>query len=249
KAWGMSPGYDRPAHSGFERLADVGCVYCHAGEVAPIENNRYRVAIHEAVIGCESCHGPGALHAQKHAGKTAAGNGEEDLTIVPPDRLTREENESLCAQCHLRASATATIRGRRLTDFRPGQRLIDFRVDYVPDTASGQMKVVGHVEQMRASPCYAKSSTLTCTTCHDPHARPAPAQRIPYYRDKCNACHHEHCGLPRDERLKKNQQGDCAACHMPQRPTDLPHFAFTHHRIGIHAAEEATPPAAKGVVS
>jgi tetratricopeptide (TPR) repeat protein len=31
-----------------------------------------------------------------------------------------------------------------------------------------------------------------------------------------------------------DNQDDCAACHMPQSPIDVPHLAFTHHRIGIH---------------
>jgi tetratricopeptide (TPR) repeat protein len=25
---------------------------------------------------------------------------------------------------------------------------------------------------------------------------------------------------------------------MPQRPTDIPHFAFTHHRIGLHSSDQ-----------
>ena len=29
---------------------------------------------------------------------------------------------------------------------------------------------------------------------------------------------------------------NCIVCHMPRGPTDIPHFSFTHHRVGIHAA-------------
>jgi tetratricopeptide (TPR) repeat protein len=31
---------------------------------------------------------------------------------------------------------------------------------------------------------------------------------------------------------------DCIACHMPRGDTEIPHFAFTHHRIGIHRPAE-----------
>ena len=234
--WGMSPGYDRPAHSGFERVVDVGCLYCHAGRVEPIDGSRFRVAIHEQTIGCESCHGPGSLHARKHEGKLAAGAAaEEDLTIVHPSRLTREENESICGQCHLRGGASAHLRGRKLLDYRPGMRLSDLHVDFVPEQPTTQMKVVGHVDQMRASACYLGSDSLTCTTCHDPHDRPQQEKQIAYYRGKCLQCHEAGCSLAESERLKRSAQDDCVACHMPQRPTDLAHFAFTHHRIGFHA--------------
>jgi len=29
---------------------------------------------------------------------------------------------------------------------------------------------------------------------------------------------------------------NCIACHMPRGPTDIPHISFSHHRVGIHAA-------------
>jgi tetratricopeptide (TPR) repeat protein len=233
--WSMSPGYDRPAHSGFERVVDVGCLYCHAGRVEPAAGSRFRVAIHEATIGCESCHGPGSLHVQKHAGKLAVGGAdEEDLTIVHPDRLTREESESICSQCHLRGGAATHLRGRKLLDYRPGMRLSDFHVDFVPEEPTTQMKVVGHVDQMRASACYLGSDSLTCITCHDPHDRPPQDQQLAYYRGKCFECHDSGCKLAESERLQRSAQDDCIACHMPQRPTDLAHFAFTHHRIGLH---------------
>jgi tetratricopeptide (TPR) repeat protein len=232
--WGMSPGYDKRVHASFELIADQGCLYCHAGNVTLVEGNRDRLQIHEGTIGCESCHGAGSLHVDSRRSNASQGTGE-DLTIVHPARLGRAESEAVCARCHLRGAATVMLRGRKLDDFRPGQRLEDFRIDYVPAAASDVMNVVGHVEQMRASTCYQKSDALTCTTCHDPHAPPAASERVAYYRNRCNDCHHELCGLPREERLVKDSQDNCVVCHMPQRPTDLPHFAFTHHRIGLHA--------------
>jgi predicted Zn-dependent protease len=96
------------------------------------------------------------------------------------------------------------------------------------------MKVVGHVEQMRASACYQGSDTMTCITCHDPHGSPQPEERIAYYRERCGACHSAGCKLNATARLAKVADDNCVACHMPQKPTDLAHFAFTHHRIGLH---------------
>jgi Flp pilus assembly protein TadD len=167
---------------------------------------------------------------------------------VHPARLGRDESEAICARCHLRGAASVLLRGRQLDDFRPGQRLEDFRVDFVPRATSQIMKVVGHVEQMRASRCFQESDSLTCITCHDPHAPPTAEERIALYREKCNECHHEHCRLPREERLAADNRDDCIACHMPQRPTNLPHFAFTHHRIGVHPVQPGGSPSDTSVV-
>jgi tetratricopeptide (TPR) repeat protein len=70
----------------------------------------------------------------------------------------------------------------------------------------------------------------------------APEKAATHYRAKCLECHAPaDCGLQVDRRAKTEPADNCAACHMPQTATDIPHIAFTHHRIGVHrAAPEAT---------
>ncbi|HUY89209.1 MAG TPA: multiheme c-type cytochrome [Pirellulales bacterium] len=250
KAWGMSPGYDRRSHWGFERATDMGCLACHVGRAENVDGALNRIAIHEQAIGCEACHGPGSQHAAaRRAAKTAAANDRAAASekIVHPGKLARELSEAICAQCHLRSDATVFVRGRSVADFRPGQPLSDYRIDYRLDRPSSRMKVVGHVEQMRLSRCYQQSDALTCTTCHNPHAPASPEIAAPEraataYRSKCLECHAPAaCGLKVAERTKTEPGDNCAACHMPQSPTDIPHIAFTHHRIGIHRPAEETP--------
>lgn len=237
KAWGMSPGYDRPDHQGFERAADEGCLFCHAGRVEAVEGSLHRLKIHEQAIGCESCHGPGSLHVAHHKDNAGA-TGERDNTIVHPGRLSRALQESICAHCHLRGEATVAVRGRKPTEFRPGLPLSDFQVHYRFDATDSEMKVVGHVEQMRASRCWQKAEGFTCITCHDPHSPVSETEKLAFYRDKCLSCHAGNsCRLPESDRLRQNSDDSCAACHMPQVSTDIPHIAFTHHRVGIHRAK------------
>ncbi len=227
--WSMSPGYDGPTHWGFERPIERGCLYCHVGTTKPQRSGYQRVALEEPAISCERCHGPGSGHVAFHeSGKKVDGI---DHTIVNPAHLSRERQEDICAQCHLRGEATVAVSGKDLTDYRPGLRLADFRVDYRLRSPSGEMKVVGHVAQMRLSPCYARSDKLTCTTCHDSHGGgDARAQS----QQACLQCHEDaDCGESHERRAEKGDN-QCVACHMPQSPTDIPHFAFTHHRIGIH---------------
>ncbi|MEO1996177.1 MAG: cytochrome c3 family protein [Planctomycetaceae bacterium] len=238
--WGMSPGYDQQVHSEFSRMVDAGCLICHAGRVEPAETSAHQVTILHAVIGCESCHGPGSLHLARRESpsETAGQHQHPDLTIVNPSQLDRSLQESVCAECHLRGNATVYVRGRQLGDFRPGLPLADVRTDYVLESPEKSMNVVGHIEQMRMSACYRGSDSMTCTTCHNPHSRPSDNQRIDYFRDTCLTCHTEDaCGLDKARRFKTNPADHCVACHMPRTSTDIPHLAFTHHRIAIHTED------------
>jgi tetratricopeptide (TPR) repeat protein len=236
KEWWLSPGYEGN-DSGFARPVYFDCMNCHAGHVEPDRDSDGRMAVHETAIGCERCHGPGELHVRERAAAKEIA-GRLDPTIVNPLHLDRERREAVCAQCHLRGKATVELTGRRVRDFRPGLRYTDFCMDYALESKDGSMAFVGQVEQMRASRCYAASETLTCTTCHDPHARPAEADRVIHYRQRCLACHDQRgCALAEHERLAKTAQDDCTLCHMPSTTTDIPHVAATNHRIAIHVAD------------
>jgi predicted CXXCH cytochrome family protein len=79
---------------------------------------------------------------------------------------------------------------------------------------------------------------MTCITCHDPHNPVAPAERADRYRSVCLTCHADRgCRLTVADR-QKQAGDDCTRCHMPRGDTEVPHLAFTHHRIGIHPLTE-----------
>ena len=174
--WDMSPGYNYPHHEGFERAADLGCVICHVGQAEPVDGALHRLSIKETAIGCERCHGPGEKHVAKWQTKRLAIRDQvNDSSIVHPGKLSRDVNEAICAQCHLRGDATVVRTGKMLSDFQLGMLLSDIRIDYQLVTNAGAMKVVGHADQMHASSCYKQSATMTCTTCHDMHAKETSA--------------------------------------------------------------------------
>lgn len=245
--WGMSPGegYNVAQHWAFERPIDERCVFCHVGQAQVKDGSPARMDFPAMAIDCERCHGPGGLHVAKWNSTEAVRSGtdkQEDTSIVHPGRLTRERQEDICAQCHLSGIAAAEVRTRSLFDYRPGLNLSDFVVNYGRSASDRQMRVVGHVDQMRLSRCYTESGTLTCVTCHDPHLTIDPEMRPEWYRNQCLACHDvTSCGIPADHAQRLQQQDNCITCHMPQAPTaDIPHIAFTHHRIGIHDDSHGT---------
>lgn len=253
KAWGMSPGYDRANHSSFEREIGETCLFCHAGRIKAEGKSLHRMQIIEAAIGCEQCHGPGELHVERRnqVAKTALSGGENDIdeTIVNPSRLTRELSEAICQQCHMRGSASVLARGKTPFDFRPGLPPSDFVLHYELDVPNTRMSVVGHVEQMHQSKCFQGTKTFSCLTCHGPHGQSTGEALTSHYIQVCTSCHQpETCLVSPELREQKSPGNDCLVCHMPQTPTDIPHLAFTHHRVGIHEPTEATagdpPPAA-----
>lgn len=235
QAWGMSPGYDHPQQEGFARAVDEGCLYCHAGRAEAVDGSTHRMQIHETWIGCERCHGPGSLHVATHDEAIQETDGDIDLTIVNQRHLERDLSESICAQCHLRSAATVIGRGRRRGDFRPGLPLSAFRADYrLIGDIENEMTVVGHVDQLRQSRCW-QESQLTCTTCHNPHALPKNRVQDDYYRAVCLQCHNDQsCRVASQVREERSPDNNCVECHMPGTETEIPHLAFTHHRIGLH---------------
>jgi hypothetical protein len=254
-AWGMSPGYDRPEQMGFARGVGEGCLTCHGGRADALDGSLHRMRIHEPAIGCERCHGPGSLHVEHWRDPNRGGGGHEeaDLTIVNPAHLPRDLADAVCEQCHLNSDARITAPGKALTDFRPGLPLQDVRLDYHLDIPNTPMKVVGHADQMHRSRCYQESRDLSCTSCHDPHGMPRPEARGAYYRAACLTCHAPAaCRVTPEQLRSESPDNNCVTCHMPAARVDVPHVAFTHHRIGIHAgpaqAIAEVPPRSAGVL-
>jgi hypothetical protein len=232
--WGISPGFGEFAtRPNFERLIRPDCLFCHANQFRPVDGtaNRYEAPILRGhAIGCERCHGPGALHVEQAAPSTGA-----DPTIVNPADLSPALRESVCQQCHLQGSYRFPRAGREPLDYRPGLPLHRFLAVFLMKKGErGKFEAVGHVEQMETSRCYlASGGELGCISCHDPHRTPPPAEKAAYYRGRCLECHERRgCALAAEERRNRGPGEDCVACHMPRLAiTNIPHTAATDHRI------------------
>ncbi len=247
KAWDMSPGYDHNIHDSFRRQATHDCLLCHAGDVEPDETAGFTFPRGELAIGCERCHGPGSLHVARHRGRQPTGSTDSrDTSIVHPGRLERPLAEAVCQQCHLQGDVKVMVRGRQPGTFRPGLPLSEERIEFRLQGSGPEMTVVGHVDQLRASRCYQQDRELSCVTCHDPHDphHPRePADRIRHQRQACLGCHAPAaCNEEESKRQATTPVADaCTTCHMPQVDTDIPHIAFTHHKIAVHQSADRLP--------
>jgi hypothetical protein len=238
KAWGLSPGYDQGDY-GFNRPIQARCIACHSGRPQSVQASEGRFKdppFLELSIGCESCHGPGALHVEERK-KAAPLDGELDRSIVNPAKLPTWLANNVCMYCHEGADARALMPGKSYVDFRPGTPLADtLRIFAVPFDrgAPPQDPMLQHFVLMSLSQCYLRSGgKLACITCHDPHRQPSPEEAAPLFRSKCLTCHMEKsCGLPLEVRAAKTPPDDCAGCHMPKQPLkEISHSSLTDHRI------------------
>ena len=238
QVWSFSPGYER-RNLAFTRPVIAECVGCHSARPRPIYEKAalYRnPPFEELAIGCENCHGPGALHvAERRAG--LAPPGGKDTSIVNPARLTETLADNICMKCHQGGDVRVMQPGRHMEDFRPGTRLDDvvaiFKAPLSKDAAS-QSVLLEHYYSMTLSRCYRGSSgRLRCTSCHDPHKEPSAEEAGSFYRAKCLSCHAaSNCKLALADRTKTSPADACASCHMPKRTvTTITHAALTEHRV------------------
>lgn len=232
--WDLSPGFTPGRHA--QRAVIGRCLFCHVNQVELVEGslNRFKEPFFGAQIsiGCERCHGPGALHVSEQTdGKIPL--GIIDYTIVNPKHLAADLREGICRQCHFQGTERVARRGRSEFEFRPGLPLDLFVGIFVKHPAiTDYHQSVGQVEQIAISKCEAGSSgRFGCTSCHDPHKVPAAAEKDAFYRQKCLACHQDKgCSLPLPARKERNDA--CTACHMPKAASaNIVHTAVTDHRV------------------
>ncbi len=184
----------------------------------------------ELAIGCESCHGPGLVHATAKGGKD---------NILCPSRMSRDQQLDTCGRCHSRGTATpeqgspAGLPGKIAYpyDMLPGDPLdAHFTqvtleknpVEFHKDGAS-----FNHHQQLTD---YRKSGMFLhggekaphCTTCHDPHRADALKQPVEN-NALCISCHEDLAGAA--ELTKHTGHGGdpianpgarCVECHMPR---------------------------------
>jgi len=253
KGWDFSPGYERN-NARFGRLMPDRCVACHGSDPVSHPHLEGKYVALPPGIGCERCHGPGALHARERAAGVPV-DGTYDNTIVNPRDLPVERRLDVCEQCHVHTSVTVLREGEDAFSYRPSRPLADHAAFFKP---AGGIDIVSHADRLRQSGCFRATRPterpLECATCHDPHAPEAPGDS-PARTAACRQCH-DLAGLT--QRLASSPaaaahtaDADCVGCHMPVvQERTVPHGSFTDHWIRVVGESEParTPRRAEGPV-
>ena len=236
QAWDLSPGYES-ADYGFNRPVAAGCIFCHSGQPQPVPDREGLFAdppFRELAIGCENCHGPGALHVAERSQPNSMPQ-KRHQTIVNLVELPARLAEDICMNCHQGGDTRILVPGKSYSDFRPGTPLRDtLAILRIPPKRGDprESDLLEHHFSMQLSKCFrASDGRLSCFTCHQIHSMPRPAEAAAYYRSRCLSCHTDAaCRLAKERRAKNGD--DCTACHMPKRDVQLiAHSALTNHRI------------------
>jgi hypothetical protein len=180
------------------------CLKCHATITSTEGPGRVDPATLVPNISCERCHGPGRAHVEAARRR----DPEENLTLPLGSAVSAPPLKQLesCGECH-----------RRVEDVPPWAPLVPENPDLL------RFQPVG----LSLSPCFQKGkSGLSCTSCHDPHARVSSDHAA--YETVCLNCH--GTVQQKQQPCPVSPSGRCIDCHMPRRPALLG-FLFTDHWI------------------
>jgi tetratricopeptide (TPR) repeat protein len=240
--WDFSPGYQLN-NARFDRVLPDRCVACHASYPRPIPHLEGKFAELRDGIGCERCHGPGALHVAERRGAAPRDSGY-DRTIVNPARLPLERRMDVCEQCHVHTAVTVLREGRNDFSYVPSQPLRD---QFAFFKVAGGIDLVSHADRLRQSRCFvatrSTSRPLECATCHNPHQPPPDARTR---SQPCLSCHSPAAlqqQLARSpSRADHTPTSNCVSCHMPRvQEKPVLHGAFTDHWIRVPSATSGRP--------
>ncbi len=176
------------------------CVGCHS-----VGFDRTTRGIVEHAVGCESCHGPGAVHAAAPA----------RTNIVNPKRLPADRSEEICASCH--------VRGKDLSDeyffpigYTPGDDLARFLVPLEKNAGESNGAAIHRLwDKWRADrEAQARSRCEVCGI----HQNVKPQGPQISVDAICMSCHEYEDRLPLHTHHKAGTAIGCADCHEQKSP-------------------------------
>ncbi|MBK8979986.1 MAG: cytochrome c3 family protein [Planctomycetes bacterium] len=199
-----------------ETVGPARCIQCHDVEAGLIADGFHRDVVHSpATLGCETCHGPGAIHA----------GDERAASITYPPLLTPAVQARLCGHCHANeasrhagggvegflAAGIGCTECHPVHDERPPTALPGVRFL----TRAATMTAAERVDATQCVRCHPLQDTALHDTGHAGLAAGAGAQ-------SCEACHGNgslhvtHGGISRlisrPDRAR-DTVATCRACH------------------------------------
>lgn len=224
REWINSPGYP-PDQVHFNRPIIPRCLECHttsfrANDPESQDSNAFARSSLILGIGCEKCHGPGALHVARERSAHPPPAGSPEIAVVNPARLAHDRKMDLCSLCHAGVGQPL----RPALSYRPGDVLADDIALTAPPPGTPIDVHGNQVSALERSKCYS-SGRLACSTCHNVHER---QENVDSYSAHCLGCHTvEACR--RFKVLGEAIRTKCVECHMPEGKSQGLHSTTEGH--------------------
>jgi DmsE family decaheme c-type cytochrome len=205
---------------------DETCQQCHQQQWESFQKSPHGRAAMDGkvvadVVGCESCHGPGAAHAQAAGDKNDPGFA----TIRNFKKLSADEASAVCAGCH---QGGDQFYWKHSDHARNGVGCLNCHSIHRPQNIGGgpmlnapdvnHMCLTCHIDKRaqlaRSGHMPLREGSMTCADCHNPHGSPAEHQlRAATVNELCYKCHADKRGpfLWEHAPVREN----CTTCHQP----------------------------------
>ncbi|RKY20935.1 MAG: hypothetical protein DRQ55_05985 [Planctomycetota bacterium] len=250
----LSPFEALSPRTGFDMPMAAECLQCHStqnpadlpGASADAESGRVwpdaQLGVdaweHLSPLGCESCHGPVARHAELKLRSRESGRPSGQLGLERIGELPARRQIDICARCHLQGEGYVSLAPIERGGPQPADMLAR-RPVLVAAHPGDDFRFVGQVRRLSLSACFEASPAMSCSSCHDPH-QAAAAQGTADFDARCTLCHGEGRGCVREPELRVAEvSGDparsadgCVDCHVRRsQPFDLPGVRTADHFV------------------
>lgn len=211
---------------------NADCTGCHAGHAENLQGTAHADLPVPAGDdnACASCHGDAAKHIlNPMSGGVLAFSNEtpivQDAACGSCHRDTHAAPKSAHAMAGLACSDCHTVHEPPARASAP----LGFE-----QLEAGTAACVGCHEDVLARFAFTKrhrlhENSVTCVSCHDPHAPPERLQLGAVKQERCVGCHAETAGPFVFEHGASRVDG-CLACHAPHGSPNR--FLLTHQKVG-----------------
>lgn len=200
------------------------CLECHEEDAAELEGSRHWVkadgrAPHgEARHGCESCHGPGSVHAEERLNEK--GGHANLIQFGAKSPFPASQQDAQCLQCHRsdRTHWASTRHHQADVSCASCHQAHGRNEKQLAAKNETDLCLSCHREQAFQSEMVShhpiREGKMGCTSCHDPHGSGAGAGlKAPTANDLCLKCHTDKRGPFLWEHPPVRE--DCISCHNP----------------------------------